>query len=56
MFFPGYPVSSPKKTHCHDTAEILLKVALNTVIHIIINDMNLIISWINDINKSHLFL
>jgi hypothetical protein len=56
VIFPGYSVSFHKKTHRHDRAEILLKVALNTVIHIIINDMNLIISWINDINKSHLFL
>ena len=27
----GTPVSSTKKTDCHDLAEILLKVALNTI-------------------------
>jgi hypothetical protein len=30
-FFPGTPVSSTNKTDCHDIAEILLKVALNTI-------------------------
>ena len=29
-FSPGTPVSSTTKTGCHDIAEILLKVALNT--------------------------
>jgi hypothetical protein len=29
-FSPGIPVSSTNKTDCHDIAEILLKVALNT--------------------------
>ena len=29
-FSPGPPVSSTNKTDCHDIAEILLKVALNT--------------------------
>jgi hypothetical protein len=29
-FFPGTPASSTTKTSRHDTAEILLKVALNT--------------------------
>jgi hypothetical protein len=29
---PGTPVSPTNKTDCHDTAEILLKVALNTII------------------------
>jgi hypothetical protein len=29
-FFPGTPASSTTKTGCHDIAEILLKVALNT--------------------------
>jgi len=28
---PGTPVSSTTKTDCHDIAEILLKVALNTI-------------------------
>ena len=31
-FFPGPPVSSTNKTDRHDIAEILLKVALNTII------------------------
>ena len=30
-FFPGTPASSTSKTGHHDTAEILLKVALNTI-------------------------
>jgi hypothetical protein len=30
-FFPGTPVSSTNKTDLHDIAEILLKVALNTI-------------------------
>jgi hypothetical protein len=30
-FSPGTPVSSTNKTGCHDIAEILLKVALNTI-------------------------
>jgi hypothetical protein len=29
--FPNIPVSSTNKTDCHDIAEILLKVALNTI-------------------------
>jgi hypothetical protein len=29
-FSPGTPASSTTKTVCHDIAEILLKVALNT--------------------------
>ena len=32
-FFLGTPVSSTNKTDCHDIAEILLKVALNTISH-----------------------
>ena len=32
-FFLGAPVSSINKTNPHDVAEILLKVALNTIIH-----------------------
>jgi hypothetical protein len=31
-FSPGTPVSSTNKTDCHDINEILLKVALNTII------------------------
>jgi hypothetical protein len=30
-FSPGTPVSSINKTDCHDIAEILVKVALNTI-------------------------
>jgi hypothetical protein len=30
-FSPGILVSSTKKTYCHDIAEIILKVALNTI-------------------------
>ena len=30
-FFPGTPVSSTNKTDLHDIAEILWKVALNTI-------------------------
>ena len=30
-FSPGILVSSTNKTYCHDIAEILLKVALNTI-------------------------
>jgi hypothetical protein len=30
-FSPGAPVSSTTETGCHDIAEILLKVALNTI-------------------------
>jgi hypothetical protein len=30
-FSPGTPVSATNKTDCHDTIEILLKVALNTI-------------------------
>ena len=30
-FSPGTSVSSTNKTDCHDIAEILLKVALNTI-------------------------
>ena len=31
VVFSGYSVSSDNKTDCHDIAEILLKVALNTI-------------------------
>jgi hypothetical protein len=34
-FSPGTPASSTTKTGCHDIAEILLKVALNTKIQIL---------------------
>ena len=36
-FSPGTPVSSTTKTGCHDIAEILLRVALNTTNQIISN-------------------
>ena len=32
-FSPGIPVSSTNKTDCHDIAEILLKVSINTINH-----------------------
>ena len=32
-FFPGTPVSSTNKTDCHDITEILLKMALNTILY-----------------------
>ena len=43
-FSPGTPVSSTNKTDCHDIAEILLNVALNTITHspnpiIILNEL-----------------
>jgi hypothetical protein len=31
LFYPGTPVSSTKKTYRRDIAEIMLKVALNTI-------------------------
>jgi hypothetical protein len=31
-FSPGTPVSSTNKTECHDITEILLEVALNTIV------------------------
>jgi hypothetical protein len=31
-YFPGTPVSSTNKTDCHNITEILLKVALNTIV------------------------
>ena len=34
-FFPGTPVSSTKKTYCHERTEILSTVALNTITHLI---------------------
>jgi hypothetical protein len=33
-FSPGTPASSTTKNGCHDIAEILLKVALNTINHL----------------------
>jgi hypothetical protein len=39
-FSPGTPTSSITKTGCHDIAEILLKVALNT------KDQNLSSGWL----------
>jgi hypothetical protein len=39
-FSPGTPASSTTKTCCHDIAEILLKVALNTKNQIKSNKMN----------------
>jgi hypothetical protein len=41
-FSPGTPTSSTNKTGCHDIAEILLKVVLNTKIHIQIQTRSVI--------------
>jgi hypothetical protein len=38
-FSPGTPASSKTKTGCHDIAEILLKVALNTKNQLKINKL-----------------
>ena len=38
-FSPGTPAFSTTKTGCHDVAEILLKVALNTKIQIQIHSL-----------------
>ena len=40
-FSPGTPVSSANKTDCHDIVEILLKVALNTII-LTLTPMNIV--------------
>ena len=45
-FFSGYLVSSTNKTYRHDIAEILLKVALNTLIHILGSRMIIILIYI----------
>jgi len=42
-FFPGSPASSTTKIGRHDIAEILLKVALNTVINQSISNLRLFI-------------
>jgi hypothetical protein len=39
-FSPGTPASSTTKTGCHDIADILLKVALNTINQI--NQLNVV--------------
>ena len=39
-FFPGTPASSTNKTSRHDIAEILQKVALNTINQSKINEMH----------------
>jgi hypothetical protein len=42
LFSPGTPASSTTKTGRHDIAEILLKVALNTIINKSINQLFLL--------------
>ena len=42
VFSPGTPASSTNKTGRHDIAEILLKVVLNTKIHIQIQTRSVI--------------
>ena len=44
-FSPGTPASSTTKTGCHDIAEILLKVVLNTKIQIQIPMFMLFLMW-----------
>jgi hypothetical protein len=43
-FSPGTPASSTTKIGCHDIAEILLKVALNTINQIKSNQLNIVVS------------
>jgi hypothetical protein len=43
VFFPVTPVSSTNKTDHQGIAEILLKVALNTIIHLYCSNQRLII-------------
>jgi hypothetical protein len=54
-FSPGTPASSTTKTGRDDTAEILLKVALNTKIQIKLNHWN-IISPLAAASRVHSFL
>jgi len=50
----GTPVSSTTKTGCHDIAEILLKVALNTKNQIKKNQIRCFFSSINDLQPLQL--
>jgi hypothetical protein len=43
---PRTPVSTINNTHRHDIAEIVLKVALNTINHHHNNIITLLISWV----------
>jgi hypothetical protein len=49
-FSPGTPVCSTKKTDHHNIAEILLKVALNTIILILTNILIWLMTNIKDNN------
>jgi hypothetical protein len=42
-FFPGTPASSTSKTGHHDTAEILLKVALSTINQIMFTALSIVV-------------
>ena len=46
MFSPDSPVSSTNKTDLHDIAEILLKVALNTIAITLLINWQMYIEWI----------
>ena len=46
MFSPDSPVSSTNKTDRHDIAEILLKVALNTIAITLFINWQMYIEWI----------
>ena len=50
-FSPGTPVSSTNKTDHHDIAEILLKVALNTIYQTKPSSMHC--RWIREINEQY---
>jgi len=45
-YYPGTPVSFTNKTHRHDTADILLKVALNTIASL---SSNISLSYVRDL-------
>ena len=47
----GTPVSSTNKTDCHDVAEVLLKVALNTRTVAPLHQTSTIIFFLNFITK-----
>jgi hypothetical protein len=50
-FSPGHPASSTTKTGRHDIAEILLKVALNTINQSSPLIKPLLLQWKNDIKR-----
>jgi hypothetical protein len=58
-YCPGTPVSSTIKTDRHDTTEILLKVALNTITLTHIYDINPAIimgNYLNDMSDACLYI